>query len=173
MPNKKIALIVPKKTINSQGEISNVFDWEPLGVFYLSAVLNSQGHSPKVFHQFSFQDDYSLLEKVVQFQPDYLGFSTITSNFNQGIRLAKKLKQKQNIPIIFGGSHASLIPEIVMEDQIIDYLVIGEGEITLVELLQALENHQNLDSVEGIAYRKGGTVKLTNKRERLKFTRYH
>jgi radical SAM superfamily enzyme YgiQ (UPF0313 family) len=66
-----------------------------------------------------------------------------------------------DVPIVWGGIHASLLPEQTLENPYVDMVVIGEGEATLLELVKALESGSPLDRVRGIAYRKNGRYRTT------------
>ncbi|MDD1748308.1 MAG: TIGR04013 family B12-binding domain/radical SAM domain-containing protein [Methanothrix sp.] len=71
---------------------------------------------------------------------------------------------------IAGGPHPSALPEEVLEH--FDYVVIGEGEETLPELLQAIEEGQDLSAVKGIAYKCHGRIIFTEKRAPVNLDSY-
>lgn len=72
------------------------------------------------------------------------------------------------VPIILGGEHASAIPEQVFSDSAVSYCVIGEGEETIVELLDALSTGGDVSQVNGLAYPVDGTMVRTPPRERIR-----
>ncbi len=65
---------------------------------------------------------------------------------------------------MWGGIHASILPEQTLENPYVDIVVIGEGEATLLELVTTLANHLPLSGVAGIAYRENGQCRLTGLR---------
>jgi anaerobic magnesium-protoporphyrin IX monomethyl ester cyclase len=140
---------------------------EPLGLCYISAYLRQYGHETKVLDQLDKSED-EVLREVRTFQPDAVGFSTMAYNYAKGLWLATKIKQEyKEIPIMFGGSHATGMPDIVKEPAI-DFAVIGEGEKTVLELLNYIqEQNHNFQTINGISFYKDGQVVVTQPRERI------
>ncbi len=97
-----------------------------------------------------FRKIISVLNEV---KPEYVGFSCFTPDYHFVMELAEAIKKNLNTKILVGNVHASLFPEdFIFEKSPIDYTIIGEGEITLQELLYALDNDIDLNQVNGIAY---------------------
>jgi len=82
------------------------------------------------------------------------------------VELVKILKEKfKAIPIIAGGPHPTVLPEQALnENPGLDYIVVGEGEITILELLDGISGKKDLAQIEGIAYREEGQIKVTLRR---------
>lgn len=138
---------------------------EPIGLCYISSVLKAAGHEVKILQQGPLSDE-KVLKRIEEFQPTVVGFSTITHNFHQGLTLARAVKKRIGSTIIFGGVHPSTMPEVV-QDEAIDFAVIGEGERTMTELLEHLvEGNDAFEEISGIAY-WDGTLKKTAPRERI------
>ncbi len=104
--------------------------------------------------------DYLLTEK-----PAFMGLSCTTSTFLDGVRLAELAKSVlPNLQVVSGGAHVSALKERVLEDfPMIDFVVVGEGEQTLSELVES--GPKEAASVQGVVYRKtGGEVCFTGYR---------
>ena len=103
-----------------------------------------------------------LVNEVGKFQAEYvlLGHSGSTAAHKTALKTIHEIKTKfPNIMIIYGGVYPSYADQGIMRECIeIDFIVRGEGEQTIVELLQALENHTNLEAVEGITWRNGSQI---------------
>ena len=71
--------------------------------------------------------------------PDVVGFSCTTSSFLEGYAIAERVKeQRPDIRIVFGGAHACTVGASLLDSfPAIDYLVIGEGEVTFAELMSS------------------------------------
>jgi radical SAM superfamily enzyme YgiQ (UPF0313 family) len=83
---------------------------------------------------------------------DLIGISSITSTAPRAFQLAKKFGS-MGIPVVMGGPHATFLPE---ESLIYaDYVVRGEGEETIIELIEHLESGIPLHDIKGLSYRKG------------------
>ncbi|KKL15431.1 hypothetical protein LCGC14_2505700, partial [marine sediment metagenome] len=70
------------------------------------------------------------------------------------------IKKYKKVPIIVGNSVATSIPHILMEKTKADIGVIGEGDITIVELLNAIRENKPLEDIHGIFFKKNGDVKF-------------
>ena len=95
------------------------------------------------------------VKKAIQdFNPSVIGITLKTQNFKSSTIVAKIAKEvNPNILIAIGGAHATMNGDSVFEHEEIDVSCIGEGEVTVVELLQALEKNAPLDTVNGIKFR--------------------
>ena len=101
---------------------------------------------------------------------DALGISAMTGpqvKFGlEGARFVRNIRP--DVPIIWGGIHASLHPEETALHELVDYVVIGEGEATLLELLQALNQDQDTKNVTGLAFEVNGQPVKTPARPLIK-----
>lgn len=153
--------------------------YENLGIEYISSLLKQQGHQtslifePALFHNFFYDNkplhklfDFRnyILEKVKKINPDVVAFSVISDNYSWATELAKEIKKKHKIPIIFGGIHASSVPEYVLRQGVVDYVVVGEGEGPMLDLVDALEHNKDDTSIPNIGINRNGTIKLNNVR---------
>ena len=88
----------------------------------------------------------------------FVGISMLTGQMiSDGLKVAKLIKKYNfNIPIVLGGVHPSLLPEQTLQNELVDIVVVGEGEKTAQDLALCLLNRGDLSSVRGIAYKKKG-----------------
>jgi len=113
-------------------------------------------------HQVSILDARLLrfsLDKVVEraraFKPDVIGLSVLNFDAPQGHLLAKRIKEEwPQVPVVMGGPYASAKSEAILDDEAVDILVLGEGEETFSELIDALDDDRPIDDVRGIIFRK-------------------
>jgi anaerobic magnesium-protoporphyrin IX monomethyl ester cyclase len=110
-------------------------------------------------------DAHQALKVAVDWSADALGFSLTTYNLHEYISFIREMKNESSLPVIAGGWQFNNYPVETMTHREIDYGVYGEGEITVSELLDALEKKRTLDSVDGILYRENGGLKRTNPRK--------
>lgn len=165
----KIALINPPylliyKKLNIKQDASI-----PLGLLYIAAVLERAGHKVQVFDPNLHNTPlFELIDELKAFNPDLLGLTAVTPTFNAAQRIAGELKINfPDIPIVMGGAHVSALPEESLElIPGVDFMVVGEGESTVVELVGLLENRKNdFSAVKGICYRDKKKVILNPARE--------
>ena len=155
----RICLIAPKwpKMVNS---------YPPLGLAYLAAFLERDDHDVNIIDLGL--DPNVLLDEgipqIVEYNPDLIGITAMTSNYESALETSKLLKAALPMPIVIGGPHATLFPERVLRESCFDYLVYGEGEDTLCELAQALDSNpiepstENLDQIQGLCYKEAGSI---------------
>lgn len=153
----------------------------PLGVLYIASYLEKMSQkSPEDGYSVKFIDaEHSQLsiddtiEKVkhllINTENAYIGLTSTTVCFSRAVALAIELKKNfRNIKIILGGAHVSALPEHAMSFDCFDYGVIGEGEITTYELLEALKNNYDIANVDGLVYRKNDQLCFNKPREHIK-----
>ena len=161
----RIALIGPKwnQLVNS---------YPPLGLAYLAAVLERAGHSVRVF-DFGLSPHSELAEdvaRVAEFAPELIGLTAMTNTWYSAVALADALKAALHCPIVIGGPHATVFPERVAQEPAVDYVVVGEGEETLLELVGVLERSdfsptaEALGAVRGLCFMRGGALVKTAER---------
>ena len=97
------------------------------------------------------------VESVIkQFSPDIVGISSMTASYCSALMVAKITKNlSKNITVIMGGKHPSALPEYVLKNDEIDYVIVGEGEIPLKQLLL---NNIKHSEIRGLVYRKNGSI---------------
>ncbi len=95
-----------------------------------------------------------------------VGVSSLTgSTIHYGLQFSKMIKSlNKEIPVVWGGVHASMLPHQTLANQYIDIVVRYEGEETFRDLVQSLEHKMPLDSVKGISFKKEGVVYHNPKR---------
>ncbi len=141
---RKILFIYPNQT----GQVS-----EQLGVCYLSAILKKAGHSVELFNTtyllyFSLEKiKMQLYKKINLFNPDLICFSCRSLEFPFARRIAVLIKEKYNIKIIFGGIHPTINPDEVLKCRAIDYVCIGEGEDSLLKLVENLNKNIKINNI--------------------------
>jgi len=158
----KVVLITPSTGQNER--LENQAAWPPLGLIYLGTVLQNAGHEVKIIDNARVQLPVEkVAERVKKENPAIVGVSALTPTFIQGIKIAKAVKSElPDVKIAFGNYHATFTYEkLLKEYPIVDYVIIGEGETTFLELVNAVEkNHEN-KNIQGIAFRHDGKVVVT------------
>lgn len=135
---------------------------EPLGILYIASALLEAGFTVDVV-DLTFNQKMEGLEEKVRWA-DAVGISAPTPLFGTAdvvLRYTRKIKP--DIFAIVGGPHATADPYDALRVGF-DVAVVGEGEVTVVEVMKALEKGESLDKVAGIAYLEDGNLKLTAQR---------
>jgi radical SAM superfamily enzyme YgiQ (UPF0313 family) len=121
-----------------------------LGSLLLGTILQEQGIEVKVVIEEMTIPDYRTLD----FQPDLVCISSISSTAPRAYELADFYRQ-QGLPVVLGGAHSSFLPLEGLEHA--DYVICGEGEQALPELINLLDNGGNPADIENLCYRDGDT----------------
>jgi radical SAM superfamily enzyme YgiQ (UPF0313 family) len=146
----------------------------------IAAVLEREGFSVELIDCYGAPTEApALAEEILRRSPDLVAFSCTTSSFLEGNRIAELIKERRpQVVTVLGGAHACTIgPPLLDAYPAIDYLVIGEGEQTMLEL--ARSGLRDVESIPGLACRINGTGTLKTSREliadldTLPFPAYH
>lgn len=130
-----------------------------LSISLLSAVCKKQGWDTFLAYNASlFNDRFKLnnsslgnlfdetdkvLKKIDSVNPDLVAFSPLTSTYQWSLKVAKKIKCKNpEIKTVFGGVHVSAVPDLIIKEEAIDFVVIGEGEKALVEIVKFIKSKE-------------------------------
>ncbi|MFH1202730.1 MAG: radical SAM protein [Candidatus Omnitrophota bacterium] len=142
-----------------------------LGLAYLGAVLKKQGYEVRIIDCSIGISEKELINTLIKDKPDVVGLTGTTVAFESMKNCAEDIKKHlPDTTIIIGGAHLSAMPIETMQFPCFDIGVIGEGEVTLLELLKRVEDKRtsDLDDINGIVYRKNGQIIKTNPREHIK-----
>src|SRR3989344_5359088 len=139
----------------------------PLGLVYVGTALQQRGHDVSISDVNTKEiSEREVIEKVQRAQPNYVGIASTSPTHLDACRIAQQIKKVTDAPIIKGGTHETYCFETTLKHHPeIDYSVIGPGEETICELVDALENGKNGERVNGIALRKNGSIMTTGHRD--------
>ncbi len=131
----------------------------PLGLLYIGAVLEAQGHDVKVIDEDVDQvRGAALSASVTHIRPDVVGITSTTPVFPHAARLARLVKAASNSTTVLGGIHATIAADEAIRTDGIDVVVRGEGESSSAMLINALEKGQALDGLHGISFKRNGQI---------------
>lgn len=139
----------------------------PLGVAYVAAALRAAGHQVEILDTTLVRrPEAAFAAAVAKYEPAIVGFSASASTFKPALALAGHLRRaRPNAQTVFGGVHPTWRPAEVAAEPAVDYVVFGEGEVTAVELFNALEKGQKPVDIKGVAFRNDGTVVVNEPRQ--------
>jgi anaerobic magnesium-protoporphyrin IX monomethyl ester cyclase len=139
----------------------------PLGLATLAAITREKGWKTRIFDPAVLGWTYEkAAEEILGRSPKYVGITATTIAIHNAARLAQELKKaKADIFIIVGGPHLSSLPEDTLSRfPQFDAGVIGEGDVSIIELLEALREKRDLKEVNGIIIRDNGGLLRTKPR---------
>jgi magnesium-protoporphyrin IX monomethyl ester (oxidative) cyclase len=178
----KVLLINPPFT--SYGKPVDIRPSEPLGLMSLASFLRerdigvgicdaSVGRETVPAGNGFFRrglDEAGIEKNIAEFSPDIVGIASMFTMHSKGAhdvaRIAKKVSKE--ILVVFGGSHASALPDTILRDPNADIVVIGEGEETLFEVSGRLSRGGGLNGIPGTAARRKGRIEINPARPFIK-----
>jgi len=128
----------------------------PLGLAWIASVLESHGHEVKIVDSPTLGLSIEDFVKIVDsWNPDVLGLSSLTPTIRLAYKAAKAAKAvDKDVKVVMGGVHATFMwREVLEECPYVDYVVLGEGEESMLRLVEALEGRGKPSEVPGIAMR--------------------
>jgi anaerobic magnesium-protoporphyrin IX monomethyl ester cyclase len=151
----------PNHDLDDKERNKSITAFPPLGLLYLSAILEEKGLEVSVLDQAGqgFTLDQTV-NWVLEQNPDVLGFSTLTTSGISAAQTSDNVKQKNpNILTVLGNHYATFNSERILKRYpSVDVVVRGEGERTFSQLVDSVGKNGDLSAVKGITYRKGNTV---------------
>ena len=163
--HNKVLLITPPY---HSGVVESAGRWPNLGFIYIAGELERAGFEVEIYDAMSKFDTFDqITERILSFAPDFVGSTAITATIYDAIKVLKIAKQQlPKVTTFLGGVHTTFCYEqILSEDsQWVDYCVLGEGELTVPELLQAHNADADISEVAGIAFVKDGKITRTEQR---------
>lgn len=152
---------VPEEIFSSKTASSQINYWQPLGTLYVAAVLQKAGHDVNFFNG-AFMTHEEILRDVKQFNPEFIGIYSTTFGWKKAKKTASDFKQvfNERIFICAGGPYPIAMQEHCLEDagKCLDAIVTGEGEFTVLEMLERLQTGKSLERVQGVIYREGERI---------------
>lgn len=165
-----IIFVNPPLTLEERyGKLAGAGSLEPPhGLCNLAAVCLKENIDAEILDVPALGLTYEETVKIILTKsPRYVGITAVTISIHNAAKLAQLIKTADsNMITIIGGPHLTALPaETMNKFPSLDIGVIGEGELTIIELIKNLDQKQPLNKIKGILFRKNGTLTLTDKRE--------
>jgi magnesium-protoporphyrin IX monomethyl ester (oxidative) cyclase len=176
---KKVLLFIPPAfTFKDSLDVNPL---PPLGLGYLGAVLENAGIEVKIvdclLEGWSSRVEvaeniirvglpFDRIEEIIRaYGPDIVGvnnlFTKQRENAHKIYALAKKVDG--GIITVAGGAHPTVMPELVLADGNVDYVVLGEGDDTIIDLVNVIEGKRGIATLDGIGYKENGQIRIIPK----------
>lgn len=147
------------------------FNMFPLGVGYLASILREKGYSVEIYCMDVFHYTNEMLEKkLFNSEYDLIGTGFMNARFEETIiDLCNSInKYKKDAWFFLGGLGPTPIAEYVLKRTKTDFVLMGDAELTLIELLEAKLENKPLDKILGLAFRRGNKVTINDRRPPLR-----
>jgi len=162
--SNRVLLFRPPDPLQDSALLSHT---RPMNLAYLAAVLRTAGFDAVIIDYettpYSTQHLQQLIERV---RPGVAAISCTTPTVVSAAQLAAAIKSfAPETALVIGGAHASALPQQTMEEfPVFDYLVVGEGEMTLQELCMRIRDGGKDNAIPGLVFRENGSLTVTEPR---------
>lgn len=153
----KILFVIPKNKSLFGNE--GITAHPHIGIAYLSAFLKRKGIDVAVFDDGIEQEANGIFKIIDNFKPNLIGITIFSYCYGYAYGLIKSIKSGCRIPVILGGPHVSAVKAKVLQDTGADFAIKQEGEFTLIDLLQIINNSStDFHRVKGLIWRDGENI---------------
>jgi len=180
----KVLLIKPNILVRN-GFVLQSKMCPPIGLAYLASTLQDAGFEVDILdmvaespekswpygetHTAWGLDDDDLAAHILDMKPGLIGIGGFTSQFGRIRQIVEAIKDAApSTPVVLGGANGSTLPECVLEKTKADYVIMGEGELSLLELARAVESNDSagVENIDGLGYR-GASGTIVNPKQRF------
>lgn len=157
-------LIKPSLHPRSQSELITPFIYNtfPTSLGYLAGYLREYNKVvPEIIDENIMPLDVDEIRKMLKSDtgPKIVGMTLITINSRRACQLAELIKEiDKEFLVVFGGIHATVLPDECLSNPAVDIIVRGEGEETLSLITQCVQNNDDYSELDGISCRKNGAI---------------
>ncbi len=137
----------------------------PFFLAYTAAILREKGFNVSVIDAAALQmpEDHFFSE-IKSRKPDIIVSETSTPTINLDLKYAKIMKDLTESLILLTGPHASVFPQDMLKHDYVDYVAIGEYELTVTEVIEKLDLGKSLNGIKGLAFKDDGKINVNEKR---------
>lgn len=161
----KVLLVTPPY---HSGVVESAGRWPNLGFMYIAGELEKSGFQVEIYDAMSkFHDFDQIRSRLRTSAPDFVGVTAITATINDALEVLKIAREEcPRVTTFLGGVHPTFCYRELLSayGETVDYCVLGEGEVTTGELLEAHSRGGDPSAVPGIAFKRDGTVVRTDPR---------
>ncbi|MGC8727630.1 MAG: B12-binding domain-containing radical SAM protein [Elusimicrobiales bacterium] len=131
----------------------------PLGLLSIASYFIEKGNDATILdNSVEMLSEKNIIEKIKRYNPDIIGITSTTTNFNVTKGLVSIIKKETDIPVVLGGHHVSALPEYSIESTEADFVIIGEGEKSFLTLAEKIKNGGSLADIGGLCRRENGKI---------------
>ena len=164
MTIKRVALITPPY---HSGVVESAGTWLNVGFVYIAGSLRAAGYEVDYYDAMSLWHKWPDIKKRIEdFQPDVIATTSFTASIVKALELCNLAKQiNPSVITVLGNVHAAFCYDEILKDEhdSLDYIIRGEGEVTLVELLGCLNSGGDPTAIDGLAFWRDSEVVVTAK----------
>ena len=137
----------------------------PFFLAYTAAILRKKGFTVSVIDAAALQmPEHQFFTEVKLRNPDVVVLETSTPTINLDLKYAKIMKERTDAKVLLTGSHATVFPQDMLKHDYVDYVALGEYELTVVELVEKLDSGKSLNDIKGLAFKDRNKIEINERR---------
>ena len=140
-------LVSPGESFNMQTS------YLPLGLAYIAGYLRENGVEVEGLDLRFLNDWNETKKRIISSSADLVCIGAMTIEMPRALAVAKIVKTRLGADVALGGPHPTVCPDEVIREENVDFVVVGEGEHTTQELVEALEGRRELHTIKGLVYK--------------------
>jgi len=166
----KILLVQPPFV---KDKIASLVKYPPMGLISIAGYARQNKDIQVEIYDANTENSQRPIQETVSYiiksNPDIVGLTSMTANIKIALEICQAVKQANpKIITVTGGIHTTVSPEEVLKNQTVDFIVIGEGEITFDEFLKKINYPETFNQIKGLGYKENGQIKINPRRELIK-----
>jgi anaerobic magnesium-protoporphyrin IX monomethyl ester cyclase len=130
------------------------------GIAYLSANLKAHGHETGLL-DLTWNGSVRrtpIRQAIDAFAPDLVAFSATSVDYPLALKVARAVKAQRDLPVLFGGVHATVAPEVAIAEDVVDMVCVGEGEEALADLCDRWDAGRDITDTPNFWFKSNGRV---------------
>lgn len=156
-----VVLFKPIYTYYSEAHI-------PYSLLFVASYLVKEGFSVRIIDECIEPKWKNIVLKELKNKPLLFGVTSMTGQqIKNGLKFTEFIKKNSNVPVVWGGPHLVILPKQTLKNHLIDFVVRGEGEITILELVRALKQKKKFKNILGLGYKKNDELFLNKNRSQI------
>jgi len=137
----------------------------PLGLAYIASVLENEGNDIEIIDMNAEKVTDEHLQRRVS-DADVVGITGMITEYQEVLRITNIIKEtNRHIKVVLGGPLATTTPQELLQISQADFVVIGEGERTIADLVSAIKQGDNFADIKGIGCKDGNQISITDRPE--------
>jgi len=130
----------------------------PLGIAYVASSLEKAGFDVNIIDAVALAlSKEEVSRRIKEFDPQVVGITAMTPTVKGAFEAAEIAKELDKITVI-GGVHMSIFPFETLQNDSVDFGIVGEAEESMIQFCKAIENDSSYEEIEGLCYKKDGRI---------------
>ncbi len=132
-----------------------------VGIAYIGTILANHNHLVELIDMRVKGCNEEYFKKRLEgFKPDVVAFSLVALGLDQAYKLIEITKANSKAYVACGGPEVTLVPSKILSRPDVDFVIVGEGEYSMLELVDAIEKGKGYDDIPGLGCKKDGKQKI-------------